>query len=125
MLAGRIRRTDQIVPSGEVYFFFKYLFLIIFKLRINKKPCELDSFAKYCGFVLQDDVMFEMMTPKGIFLLKKNFCNFSLEMITFSANLRLDVSPEEKLQRIAKVINILQLNDACNTYVLIICFLGN
>lgn len=76
----------------------------------------MDKFAQYCGFVLQDDVMFEMMTPKGIAF----FCVESdvfLEMIRFSANLRLSCSQEEKEERIMKVINLLQLNDCCNTYV--------
>lgn len=40
-----------------------------------------------------------------------------LELIRFSANLRLDVSPEEKEDRIMKVIHLLQLDDCCNTYV--------
>lgn len=38
-------------------------------------------------------------------------------MITFSANLRLNATQEEKAEKIQQTLNQLQLNDCANTYV--------
>ena len=117
-LAGRIRNGPTCNVSGEVKTKIITFENISKKLRANTKPCELEQFSKYCAFVLQDDVMHETLTPKGIYLILFRIVNLNFpELIRFSANLRLDCSTQEKEDRIMKVIHLLQLDDCCNTWV--------
>jgi len=71
---------------------------------INKKqPLTRDLFGKVAAYVMQDDELLETMTP--------------YECLKFSANLRLSCTPQEKEQRVMKVIEDMRLTACMNTLV--------
>ncbi len=82
-------------PSGSVYKRNVYL---------NKRvPLTRELFGKLCTYVMQDDVLMETMTP--------------YECLSFSANLRLSCSQEEKDKHVIETIALLKLQNCTNTLV--------
>lgn len=82
-------------PAGAVY---------KRKVTINNgQELTRDLFGKIGAYVMQDDVLLETLTPK--------------ECLTFSANMRLQCSQEEKDAKVKKVISSLKLENCINTLV--------
>ncbi len=69
----------------------------------NKVPLTRELFGKICTYVMQDDVLMETMTP--------------YECLSFSANLRLSCSPEEKEKHVQDTIALLKLQNCMHTFV--------
>ncbi|MDR3549467.1 MAG: ATP-binding cassette domain-containing protein [Candidatus Pacebacteria bacterium] len=69
----------------------------------NKVPLTRELFGKLCSYVMQDDVLMETMTP--------------YECFSFSANLRLSCSQEEKDRHVMETIALLKLQSCMNTLV--------
>ena len=72
---------------------------------VNKGvPLTRDIFGKLGAYVMQDDVLFETLTP--------------YECLQFSANLRLSTTQEDKDRQVLRVIQDLKLKNCMNTLVL-------
>ncbi len=92
ILSGRL-----IAPVGSIY-----------KRNVcvnNQVPLSRELFGKMCTYVMQDDVLMETMTP--------------YECLSFSANLRLSCSQEEKDKHVIETISLLKLQTCMNTLVLL------
>ncbi len=83
------------VPVGSIYQRNVYV--------NNKVPLSRELFGKLCTYVMQDDVLMETMTP--------------FECLSFSANLRLSCSQEEKDKHVIETIALLKLQTCMNTLV--------
>lgn len=66
-------------------------------------PLTRSLFGKKCAYVMQDDVLLDTLTP--------------YECLSFSANLRLSTSPEDKEKAVMRVIDALRLHTCMNTLV--------
>ena len=84
-LSGRIRVDGKAQLSGSL-------------LLNNCLPLTTDTFSKFGGYVMQDDVLFEYFTVR--------------EAITFAARLKLQSSKTVQDQRVNNIINELGL-DQC------------
>ncbi len=91
ILSGRL-----VAPVGSIYQRNVYV--------NNKAPLTRELFGKMCTYVMQDDVLMETMTP--------------YECLSFSANLRLSCSQEEKDKHVTETIALLKLQTCTNTLVL-------
>lgn len=69
----------------------------------NSRKVETSDFGKFGAFVQQDDILVETMTPK--------------ESLEFSASLRVNLPPEERVIKVQKLIERLGLLGAQNTRV--------
>lgn len=69
----------------------------------NGNPYDLSKFSKFAGYVMQNDILFETMTPREIF--------------TFTANLRLPGTHEERIKKVNNLLQNLKLERAADTLV--------
>jgi ABC-type multidrug transport system ATPase subunit len=69
----------------------------------NKVPLTREVFGKVAAYVMQDDVLLETLTPH--------------ECLQFAANLRLSGTPEEREERVQKIIKDLRLTTCKDTLV--------
>jgi len=69
----------------------------------NAQPYDIAKFSKFAGYVMQNDILLETMTPREIF--------------TFTASLRLSASPEERQKKVNRLIQDLKLERAADTQV--------
>jgi len=69
----------------------------------NAQSYDIAKFSKFAGYVMQNDILLETMTPREIFM--------------FTASLRLNASPEERLKKVNRLIQDLKLERAADTQV--------
>jgi len=69
----------------------------------NKIPLTREVFGKVAAYVMQDDVLLETLSPH--------------ECLQFAANLRLSGTPEEREERVEKIIKDLRLTACKDTFV--------
>jgi ABC-type multidrug transport system ATPase subunit len=69
----------------------------------NGQSYDIGKFSKFAGYVMQNDILLETMTPREIF--------------TFTASLRLNANPEERTKKVNKLIQDLKLERAADTQV--------
>jgi len=82
-------------PKGSEYYRNVYV--------NNKVPLTREVFGKVAAYVMQDDVLLETLTPH--------------ECLQFAANLRLSGTPEEREERVEKIIKDLRLTTCKDTLV--------
>ncbi|KAL4441911.1 hypothetical protein ABPG74_003662 [Tetrahymena malaccensis] len=76
---------------------------LIGDLKINNQDYNADSFSKFSGYVMQEDLLLSNLTVK--------------EYIIFAADIRLSLSKEMKNQRINNIIKQLKLEHCQNTII--------
>ena len=69
----------------------------------NGKVFNMSQFNKFAGYVMQNDILFDTLTPR--------------EALMFAANLKLDVSKEAKIALVTKLISDLKLQRAADTFI--------
>jgi len=75
-------------------------------------------FSKFAGYVMQNDILLDTMTPRGILFFVYLFSFIlRLETFQFAANLRLHAPAKEKKQKVEQLIRSLKLERAADTYV--------
>jgi ABC-type multidrug transport system ATPase subunit len=80
ILAKRIESNKEVTLTGD--------------LLVNLRPYTMTQFATFASYVLQNDVLFETLTPR--------------EALTFVANLKFS-GEEEKERRVNETISALKL----------------
>lgn len=88
-LAGRVVLDDTKTIEGDVCF--------------NGKRLDFDKIADLVGFVMQNDIFLEFMTP--------------VETLMFGASLRFDISKEKKMKKVNRIIKDLKLERARDTLI--------
>ncbi|EWS72522.1 L-isoaspartate O-methyltransferase (macronuclear) [Tetrahymena thermophila SB210] len=89
ILAKRIEKNDNNDLNGT--------------LKINNQNYDADSFSKFSGYVMQEDLLLSNLTVK--------------EYITFAADIRLSLPKEVKSQRIYNIIKQLKLEHCQDTII--------
>jgi len=69
----------------------------------NNKKYDIHLFCKFAGYVMQNDILLETMTPREVF--------------QFTANLRLHLPAAEKKRKVDQLLSDLKLERAADTYV--------
>jgi len=73
-------------------------------------------FCKFAGYVMQNDILLETMTPRGT-TYDNDSLTLQLEVFQFTANLRLHLPAAERKQKVDNLLNDLKLERAADTYV--------
>ena len=71
----------------------------------NDQPINAEKLSKICSFVMQEDILLGTLTPR--------------ESLMFVANLKMQTSQEEKIERVDTIINMLQLQSCQHTLVIL------
>lgn len=69
----------------------------------NGKIYNSETFSKFAGYLMQDDILFETQTPR--------------EAIQFAADLRMQAFPEQRKARVEQLLSDFQLKRAADTYI--------
>lgn len=71
---------------------------------LNGNPiASVEPFANQIAYIMQDDILTEVMTPRECFM--------------FAANLRLDAPKKDRERRVKNLIERLGLGDCCDTQI--------
>ena len=72
-------------------------------IQANGQTYTSQKFNKFAGYVMQTDILSETLTPR--------------ESLMFAANLRLNISLEDKVKLVKKLLSDLKLERAADTYI--------
>jgi len=72
-------------------------------LLANGSKYDSNTFSKFAGYLMQDDILFETQTPR--------------EAINFAAILRMHADPAQRKARVEELLRDLQLEAAADTYI--------